>query len=75
MKSPKGKAIIMSMLQKAMDARMPGIEIGESMTGSLMRVGGSFTFLRLVNMGMMGNGVTKEQILALNDLLNTIPKE
>ena len=68
-------AMMAKMLPKGENGEAPKA-MGFEMTESMMQMLGSFTILRLLGMagGMMGIEVSKEELLALNAQLNTIPK-
>ncbi len=75
MAAPEGAALMMQMLQTAMASK--GGEEGMSvpMNDGMMKMLGSFTLIRLLNMmGVMGGSLTKEQMLGLNAMLNQIKK-
>ena len=72
MKSEEGKAFVMSMLKMALGDQ------AAMMNEGMMKMMGSFTLIRLTSMmGVMGadKGLSKEQLLAINAQLNTIPKQ
>ena len=76
--TPQGKMIFMSLVGKLMGGgeggkiKAGGFEVGPEM----MAMMGGFTVLRLFTLmgGMMDIKFTKEELLALNAQLNTIPK-
>ncbi|MBE6791148.1 MAG: glycoside hydrolase family 2 protein [Ruminococcaceae bacterium] len=76
--TPQGKMIFMSLVGKLMGGgedgkiKAAGFEVGPEM----MAMMGGFTVLRLFTLmgGMMDIKFTKEELLALNAQLNTIPK-
>ncbi len=76
MKSEEGKALFMKLMENmsAGEEGIAGVFQPENM-GPLMQMMGSFTMIRMLNtFGAMGPGMTKEQLLELNEQLNQIPK-
>ena len=70
MKSEQGKAMFMQMMASA-----AGSEGGMALNEGVMRMLGSFTILRLLNMaGTAGKVLTKEEMLGINAMLNKIKK-
>ncbi len=74
MKQPQGMALFAQMFGAMMPK--PGDTVaGFEMNEEMMQMMGGFTVLRLSSMvGMMGIKFTKEQLLALNEQLNQIPR-
>ncbi len=73
MKSPEAMQLFAGMFSKMQGGSVAGFEMSEGM----MKMMGSFTFLRLTSMmGMAGEDfiMTKEQILGINAALNKIKK-
>ena len=76
MKSEEGKAMFMQMMAGAMGAQGDGKqESGMVINEAMMKMLGSFTVLRLLNMaGTAGKVLTKEEMLGVNVMLNKIKK-
>ena len=76
MKSEEGKAMFMQMMAGAMGAQGDGKqEVGMVINEAMMKMLGSFTVLRLLNMaGTAGKVLTKEEMLGVNAMLNKIKK-
>lgn len=76
MKSEEGKAMFMQMMAGAMGAQGDGKQEGGMVINeAMMKMLGSFTVLRLLNMaGTAGKVLTKEEMLGVNAMLNKIKK-
>lgn len=76
MKSEEGKAMFMRMMAGAMGAQGDGKQEGGMVINeAMMKMLGSFTVLRLLNMaGTAGKVLTKEEMLGVNAMLNKIKK-
>ncbi len=76
MKSEEGKSMFMQMMAGAMGAQGDGKqESGMVINEAMMKMLGSFTVLRLLNMaGTAGKVLTKEEMLGVNVMLNKIKK-
>ena len=76
MKSEEGKAMFMQMMAGAMGAQEDGKQEGGMVINeAMMKMLGSFTVLRLLNMaGTAGKVLTKEEMLGVNAMLNKIKK-
>lgn len=76
MKSEEGKTMFMQMMAGAMGAQGDGKQEGGMVINeAMMKMLGSFTVLRLLNMaGTAGKVLTKEEMLGVNAMLNKIKK-
>lgn len=76
MKSEEGKSMFMQMMAGAMGAQGDGKQEGGMVINeAMMKMLGSFTVLRLLNMvGTAGKVLTKEEMLGVNAMLNKIKK-
>lgn len=76
MKSEEGKAMFMQMMAGAMGAQGDGKQEGGMVINeAMMKMLGSFTVLRLLNMaGTAGKVLTKKEMLGVNAMLNKIKK-
>lgn len=76
MKSEEGKSMFMQMMAGAMGAQGDGKQEGGMVINeAMMKMLGSFTVLRLLNMaGTAGKVLTKEEMLGVNAILNKIKK-
>ncbi len=74
--SPEGAALFKSVMDQMSAGGGKAEFAGFKMSGPMMSMMEGFTVLRLTNMlGTAGIKVTKEQLLALNEQLNKIPKK
>ena len=75
MKSPAGVQLFGQMMQSLTAQMEGGKMMGFDVTPDMMKMMGGFTVVRMTSlMGAGGIKVTKEQLLALNEQLNKIPK-
>ena len=78
-KSAEGRTVVQELMSGVM-SRMGGGNEGETEASlqnaeKMMEMMGSFTAIRLMNlMGATGSGLTKEEMLAVNERLNRIKK-
>jgi len=73
MTTDEGRVLVMGMFKAMMAGREEGPKI--EMNPKMMEMMGSFTILRLISMmGVLGGGLGKEELLAINAKLNLIQK-
>lgn len=76
MATPEGGAFLGGMLKQVMAATHKDAPVAVEMNENMMKMMGGFTLIRLLNMlGIMGGGMTKEQMLGINAKLNQIKKD